>query len=331
MVHGVIRENGRGVPQCILQSKQKKKEDIEKVKGTVKAAVLKQDEGCGDRMVITSFYDSKPVYFCTNACERIAWVEKKRKVYSHQQKKMVMITYLRPTFVDEYNHGMNHVDLADQLRVVYRFDRWMRKRKWWWSMFFWGLELQMINCYVLYRKFYEMHDKKVPMDHYDFHKSIALAWICPSKYWVKENKKRIRRKEGAIITTNSSSRVSVSTITDEPRITRQRFSKEVAAKKGQYRRINDSLLDPSLELNMMRLNVHMSHMPTKVESRASRCQFHNWATGEQIKKQCCICMSCNVALCMECYAPYHLEDDLTPRRNRWKTEFNKSKPNNSKK
>ena len=119
MMHGVIRKNGRGVPKCIVQDKKTTKQGVEEVKGTVKAAVLQQDEQCGDLMVMASFYDSKPVYFCTNACEAIVWVEMKRKVYSHQQKKMIWISYLRPSFVDQYNNGMNHVDIADQfLRFV---------------------------------------------------------------------------------------------------------------------------------------------------------------------------------------------------------------------
>ena len=138
MVHGDIRAEGQGVPKCVLQPKADKKSDLEKVKGTVKAAVLQNDESCGDKMVMASFYDSKPVYFCTNACEAIVWIEKKRKVYSRQKKKMIYITFLRPSFVDQYNHGMNNVDIADQLRLVYRFDRWMRKRKWWWLMFLFG-------------------------------------------------------------------------------------------------------------------------------------------------------------------------------------------------
>ena len=70
---GVIREKVRGVPSCVLQEKKEKKKDIAKVKGTVKAAVLKKDEYCADKMVMASFYDSKLVYFCTNACKVIQW------------------------------------------------------------------------------------------------------------------------------------------------------------------------------------------------------------------------------------------------------------------
>ena len=95
---------------------------------------------------------------------------------------MVTIKYFRPNFIDEYNNGMNNVDQADQLRLVYRYDRWMRKRKWWWAMAFWGLETLMINAYVTYRKYYVMHDRDPPLSHYEFQKQIGLAWIMPSRF-----------------------------------------------------------------------------------------------------------------------------------------------------
>ena len=136
MIHGVTRESGRGIPKCVYQQKQKRKKDIDAARGTFKAAVLQNDEHCGGKMVAVSFYDSKPVYFLSHACKVIKWIKKVRDVYSHVLKKMVKMGFLRPNIVDEYNNGMNHVDLSDQLRLIYRFDRWMRKQKWWWSMFF---------------------------------------------------------------------------------------------------------------------------------------------------------------------------------------------------
>ena len=78
---------------------------------------------------------------------------------------------------------MNKVDMADQLRLVYRFDTWMRKRKWWWAFAFWGIELLMINSYVLMCKYFKMHDLKVPYSHYDYQKMIFQAWVNPQKYW----------------------------------------------------------------------------------------------------------------------------------------------------
>ena len=48
-----------------------------------------------------------------------------------------------------YNHGMEDVDIADQLRTrgVYQMDIWVRNRKWWWSMLFWSLGVLLTNAY----------------------------------------------------------------------------------------------------------------------------------------------------------------------------------------
>ena len=86
MLHGVIRSNGRGVPKCVHQDQLVKKDEIEKVRGTIKVAKLKNDKHCNG-MVMASFYDNKPVYVITNAAEVIEWVKKERKVYSHSQKR----------------------------------------------------------------------------------------------------------------------------------------------------------------------------------------------------------------------------------------------------
>ena len=71
MIHGVLRSEGRGVPKCVVQEKMKKKDEIEAARGTVKAAILTNNSKCSG-MVMFSYYDSKPVYFLSNACEKIA-------------------------------------------------------------------------------------------------------------------------------------------------------------------------------------------------------------------------------------------------------------------
>jgi hypothetical protein len=74
---------------------------------------------------------------------------------------------------------MGHVDVSDQLRNYYRFDHYMRKRKWWWSLAFWGIGVQFVNAYVVYCKVMEASGtpKKDWLSHYDFRKTVALEWI----------------------------------------------------------------------------------------------------------------------------------------------------------
>ena len=77
------------------------------------------------------------------------------------------------------NNGMNGVDVADQLRHQYRFHHWMRKRKWWWSLWFWGIQVSLVNSYLLYKTahlYIWKRDPKTIMSQYDFQYQIDLAW-----------------------------------------------------------------------------------------------------------------------------------------------------------
>ena len=58
--------------------------------------------------------------------------------------------YLRLNIIDQYNYFMGFVDLADQLRNVYRPDHFSRKRKWWAAMFWWAFGVCLTNAYVIY-------------------------------------------------------------------------------------------------------------------------------------------------------------------------------------
>ena len=73
---------------------------------------------------------------------------------------------LKPECVNDYNHSMNGVDRSDQFTVSYPFVR--RTRKWWRKMFFYLLEVPVVNSYILYR---EVTHKKV--SHLDFRRSLV--------------------------------------------------------------------------------------------------------------------------------------------------------------
>ena len=152
-----------------------------KHKGTIKVARLVGDKECKN-LIAASFYDSKPVYFISNACEKIHWLEKRRKLWHKERGMKVNAPFFRLNIVDEYNNGMGNVDQADQLRLQYRIHYWIRNPKWWWAIFFWVFENSLTNCYVLYRKFHELHERK-HLSHYKFIQKIGLAWLKPSSYW----------------------------------------------------------------------------------------------------------------------------------------------------
>jgi hypothetical protein len=150
LCHGVMRKSGRGLPNCVIQEEVKNKKEQEKIRGTPKAAVLTDDLEC-PQMVAFSVYDTKPVHFLSMACTGLKWIEKKKKVFDKSVNKNVAMSFLRTEVTDNYNNGMNNVDIADQIRNTYRIDRWMRKRKWWWSIWMWGVQILLVNAYMLYK------------------------------------------------------------------------------------------------------------------------------------------------------------------------------------
>ena len=117
-----------------MQQELQNKNEQDKVKGTVRAAVLTGDPDCPTLLAV-SVYDSKPVYFLTMVAEKIFWKVMKRSVYDKDRCRMKQIEYLRLNVNDDYNTGMNGADIADQLRGSYRFDKWLRNYKWWRSLF----------------------------------------------------------------------------------------------------------------------------------------------------------------------------------------------------
>ena len=78
--------------------------------------------------------------------------------------------------------GMGNVDQAEQLCLQQCVHYWLRNKKWWFAIYFWYYELSLTNFYVLYRMFFELHDKSPPYIHYKLIRDIFLAWIDPENY-----------------------------------------------------------------------------------------------------------------------------------------------------
>ena len=69
---------------------------------------------------------------------------------------MTNLNFLLINFIDDYNYDMGHVYLSDQLHKHYWFEKWTRKRKWWWSTKFWVFHVILVNDYVTYISFMEI-------------------------------------------------------------------------------------------------------------------------------------------------------------------------------
>ena len=340
MLHGVTRPTLRGVPSCVKQKEVTRKADLEKVRHTVKVARLKGDSVCKD-LVCISIYDSKPVYILTNVCNEVKWVEKKKKVWDDVKKEHVWITFHRLNVIDFYNFNMGNVDIADQLRNVYRYDsQWHRNRKWWWSLWWWGYQVLLTNAYVLYVKYHRMHRSKGFVSHYDFIQKIALAWIAPDLHWPGWNKKRkavtqIHQDEEVTVSICTSTTASA-TNTRRRRLLQDNENSSYCSSGGGSssssavceativssrgpvaRRMTDKSLCPMAGSMKIRLNKMMGHHPISSKGRA-KCQLHRWARGRSGKevrgRKVMKCSTCDVQLCDKCWVAFHDTVNLLPEK-----------------
>eukprot|EP00854_Cymbomonas_tetramitiformis_P030438 gene30438-38045_t len=100
-------------------------------------------------------------------------VSKSREIWDKSAGKKVNIMFERLNVIDNYNYKMNSVDIADQLRDIYRFDGpWMRQRKWWWALWLWAIGVAVVNAYLCYKA--QCTEKGIePMSHRTFQERLA--------------------------------------------------------------------------------------------------------------------------------------------------------------
>ena len=301
MVEGVCRSGGRGFPDVAKQEEVRGEANLRSVVGTVKAAELIVD-GLEDKIVATSVYDSKPAYFLSSSCESITWVKKTKKVWVHENDSIMNLEFLRLSSANNYNNGMGDVDIADQKRGSYRPDRFMRKMKWWWSMWIWGLGVLLVNCYISYVTF--LQDNNVPkkniLSQYDFRKAIALAWLDPKNYWKSNEKKRSADE------INESSAVATR-------------SRKKLKKKSTY--ITDDSFRPNGNMSD-RLSRGIEH-DFEMCSKHSRCAIHRWATDRKVSRHNDVyfCPVCNICVCISCHKLLRNEKDILSLKNELCTKF----------
>ena len=78
-------------------------------------------------------------------------MESKRKLVNNVDTGLMeVLRFLIMNNIDAYNNDMGNVDLADQLRGTYRCNIGVLNRKWWWSIWFWALDLMLVDVYFMY-------------------------------------------------------------------------------------------------------------------------------------------------------------------------------------
>ena len=209
---------------------------------------------------------------------------------------------------------MRDVDISDQLRNSYRFDHWLRKTKWWWSMFFWGIGVELVNAYKMYRT-YNLNmgiQEKNLMSHYDFRRAIAVAYVGSGETMMPGSISATARKTKRKLTP----RASFSGTDTSAGSRRSARLYAPPKKKTKCARFTNASLSANGTLRC-RLATNLRHFARPPSSKKAHCQLHRWASKthkSESRRSVLLCGDCNVHLCSHCYALFHEEEDLVSKK-----------------
>ena len=172
---GTVRTN-RGIPPKVVQKDITSKKGKDAAAGTLKVA------HAGDGTVAFSLFDpksKKPFHMLSTAHSEISKVKVAKKHWEAKQAKVVEEMQDVFNIVDDYNANMNSVDCADQLRLnYYPAAKWVRMRKWWWSIFIWIIGTATTNSYLIHCKIEKLNDGK-PLTHRRFLEMLCTRLVQP--------------------------------------------------------------------------------------------------------------------------------------------------------
>ena len=90
----------------------------------------------------------------------------------------------KPTVIADYNQYMLGVDKLDQLVAYYSFLH--KSVKWWRKIFFWLLEVMVINSYIIYRELAKARGEK-PLTHLAFRRRLIESLSEPIRCSASSN------------------------------------------------------------------------------------------------------------------------------------------------
>ena len=186
-------------------------------------------------------------------------------------------------------------DIADQLRLVYRMQRFHRNQKWWWALWIWGVEVSLVNTYKMMTTYCELKGVPVPYNHHDFREKVGYALLDPDNEW-----------PGRMKQTAATPKRPVPAARD--------FSRKA--------RMTAKTLSPNKGALKHRLDMDYCHLPVPPTGDVKDnnvCQLHRQANRAINKSNdipagarndVLFCEACNVNLCLRCFKLYHTERDL---------------------
>lgn len=313
LMAGVCRTNGRGIPPSVIQKEEKNTSVADTLRGTTKAARLINCPDCPD-LIAASVYDTKPVHLLSMTVESIEWVLKRRKVWSAKDKMMVFIAFLCLEMIDEYNAYMNQTDISDQLRNQYRIDHWLRNRKWWWAILFWGLGVGGTNSYLLYDRSYErerkQHRKGLPKKwtHMDFLVQLVYDRVFPGR--IDAYLKQLRESDSCLARSVSSLSSSSVSYDFSTRKKVEKYLKQVDAERitegklanSHFARRLDGMFHPSVDA-LKQNGCQYCFFKWKNEMDEEEQELNK--KMEKNRAGVRRCLICNVNLCGACFNDWH--------------------------
>ena len=115
------------------------------------------------------------VHYPTNIIERLRKRSKKTstnagivsKIFGGDVTKKLPI----PTFIDDYNHHMNGMDVANQMRASYTTHIVTERN--WLPILYWLLDAAIVNAFRIQQIYYQQKQKINPIiSHLDFHEKL---------------------------------------------------------------------------------------------------------------------------------------------------------------
>ena len=96
---------------------------------------------------------------------------------------------IKPLVVDQYNKFMLGVDRLDQRMSYYQFVR--KSVRWWRKVFFWMVEVAVVNAYILYCNHTDTQRK---LSHKSFRRELIVA-LCEEQRLVMSQLPRRQRRD----------------------------------------------------------------------------------------------------------------------------------------
>ena len=87
-------------------------------------------------------------------------------------------TKQKPEVIQDYNDYMDGVDRLDQLMAYYSFLH--KSVKWWRKIFFWLLEVTVVNSYIIYKEAMKAKSRK-SLPHKRFRKAVLNTLVEPMR------------------------------------------------------------------------------------------------------------------------------------------------------